>query len=464
MFKQSKSTHVMPNIQKLQNATVSLKAIRAFDSADDAIKKLFMQPETKKALRSMPIESFDNIVLAKHLACKTNDILGHIAAFPTLLNRVFDAWRKVQTGHQKIQSLIHGFVNPDSVETPIPLEIAFSLEKTVFAVDTALKKRFDTLRYLQQSAERSLAERGRSHPHSIEELQSLAECFAQFKWTPTVLKALISDVQALTSQCTSLNCVAQTDFDFRQLLKLQQSLCKDQRERHQIQQRMVEANVRLVFSIARKYTAQGLEFEDLVQEGNLGLIHAVERFDYRRGYQFSTYAIYWIRQGILSALSNHSRLIRLPAAVVCQQRQFKRAQAKHLQQMGQASHHQALYQTLPYSKKKAEELRILNRAVLSLETPVGEGAELRLGDCLVGSQTFNPYEAAEQTSIQEALRAALQHLHPRAAEVLRLRFGLDREVQTLAVIAVQLKLSRERVRQIETQALRKLAPYLGGVR
>ena len=131
---------------------------------------------------------------------------------------MFETWHKVQTGDQKIQSLLYGFVDLQSVEASTTL----SLEESVFAADTALQKRFDTLQYLQQSAKRSLAQWGRSHPYSIEALNSLAECFAQFKWTPTVLKALISDVQNFTSQCTALNCVEQTGFDFRQLQVLQQ--------------------------------------------------------------------------------------------------------------------------------------------------------------------------------------------------------------------------------------------------
>lgn len=452
MFKQSK-TQVMPNIQKRRSIAVLLRGIMAFGSADDAISKPFNQPETKKT-RSMPIASFDNIAMAKQLACKTNDILGHIAVFPFVLDRVFETWRKVQTGDQKIQSLLYGFVDLQSVEASTTFETALSLEDSVFAADTALQKRFDTLQYLQQSAERSLAQWGRSHPYSIEALNSLAESFAQFKWMPTVLKALISDVQNFTSQYTALNCVEQTGFDFRQLQALQQSLYKDQREQRQIQQRMIEANLRLVFSIARKYTSLGLEFEDLVQEGNLGLIRAVERFDYRRGYQFSTYAAHCIRHSILSALSNDSRLIRLPVAVVHQQRDLKRIQAEQMSQ----------HAALPSAQQKPERLRILNHAVYSLETPLGEDAKQCLGDCLADRDAINPYEATAEASIREALNAALQHLSPRAEEVLRLRFGLGREAETLAVIAAQLQLSSERVRQIEAQALRALAPYLEGGR
>jgi len=450
MFKQSKM-QMMPNSQKQQNTTVPLKAIRAFGSADDTIKKFFNPPETKKALHSMLIAPPGNTAMAKHLACKTNAILSHIAAFPIVLERVFEIWHKVQTGHQKIQSLLYGFINPQSVEGSVALETVLSLEESVFLADTALQRRFDTLRYLQQSAERSLVEWGRSHSHSIEALQSLAEYLAQFKWTPTVLKALISDVQVLTSQYTAWNCVEQAGFDFRQLQVLQQSLCKNQRERHQIQQQMIEANLRLVFRIARKYIALGLEFEDLVQEGNLGLIRAVERFDYHRGYQFSTYATHCIRQSILSALSNDSRLIRLPVAVGHQQRHLKRVQAK------EKSQHASVQQ-------KPGKLQILNHVVYSLETPVGEDAKHCLGDCLADTTAINPYEAAAEASIREALNAALQYLNPRAQEVLRLRFGLDRETQTLAVIAAKLQLSSERVRQIEAQALRELTRYLAGGR
>ncbi len=452
MFKQSKPIRVMSNTQKHQSTTVPLKAIRAF-SGDRAISKP-MPPETKNPLSAMPIGSFDNIALAKHLACKTNDILGHIAAFPIVLDRVFETWRNIQAGNQKIQSLLYEFVNRQSVATSTTFETALSPQESVFVADTALTRRFNALRYSQKSAERLLAEWGRSHPHSIEALNSLTECLAQFKWTPTVLKALISDVQALTSQYRALDCVEQTGFDFKDLQELQQSLCKDQREQYQIKQRMIEANLRLVFPIARKYATQGLEFEDLVQEGNLGLIRAVERFDYHRGYQFSTYATHCIRQSILLALSHYSRLIRLPVAVVHRQRHLKRMQ------VAQASQ----YPALPSAQQKLERLQILNHAVYSLETPVGEDAKRCLGDRLADSDAINPYEATAEASIQKALNAALQHLSPRSAEVLRLRFGLDREAETLAVIAAQLQLSSERVRQIEVQALRTLAPYLKGER
>jgi RNA polymerase sigma factor (sigma-70 family) len=445
MFKQPRPIRLMSNTQKHQSTTVPLKANRGF-SGDTAASHPFMPPETNHTLSAMAIGSFDNIAMAEQLACKTNDILGHIATFPMVLERVFEIWCNIQAGNQKIQSLLYGVVNRQSVADPTPFETPLSLPKSVFVADTTLQERFNTLRYLQKSAERLLAKWGRSHPHSIETLQSLAECLAQFKLTPKVLKALISDVQALTSQCTALDCIEQTGFDFRELQELQQSLYRDQREQEQIKKRMIEANLRLVFSIARKYAAQGLEFEDLVQEGNLGLIRAVERFDYQSGYQFSTYAVHCIRQRILFALSHDSRLIRLPAGVVHQQRRLRRT----------ASQNPALLS----AQKKLEKLRILNHAFYSLETPVHENSKRCLGDCLADAQALNPYETTAAASIQKALNVALQYLNPRSAEVLRLRFGLGREADTLAVIAAQLKLSRERVRQIETQALRKLAPYL----
>lgn len=453
MFKQSKTMRVMSNTQKHQSTNVPPKASRVF-SGDRAVSPPFMPPEIKNTLSAAPIESFDNIAMAKQLACKTNDILGHIAAFPMVLDSVFETWSRVQAGNQKIQSLLYGVVNRQSiVADSTPVETALSLPKSIFVADITLQERFNTLRYLQQSAERLLAEWGRSHPHSIEALQSLTECLAQFKWAPKILKALISDVQALTSQCTALDCIEQTGFDFRELKEFQQSLYRDQREQEKIKKRIIEANLRLVFSIARKYATQGVEFEDLVQEGNLGLIRAVERFDYQSGYQFSTYAVHCIRQRILFALSHDSRLIRLPVGLVHQQRRLRRITE-------QASQHPALLS----AQKKLEKFRILNHAFYSLETPVHENSKRCLGDCLADAQALNPYETTAAASIQKALNVALQYLNPRAAEVLRLRFGLGREAETLAVIAVQLKLSRERVRQIEAQALCKLAPYLRGAR
>lgn len=225
----------------------------------------------------------------------------------------------------------------------------------------------------------------------------------------------------------------------------------------QAKSEMIEGNLRLVISIARKYLNRGIQFLDLIQEGNIGLMKAVDKFEYRRGWKFSTYATWWVRQAVTRALADQARTIRVPVHMIENINKLNRISREVLQHTGEEAHPAILGKRMEMSEERVREILRIAKQPISLETPVGDEADITLGDMVEDVSASSPFEAAIHANLRVALQEVLQELSPREAKVLRMRFGLDTVAsQTLDEVGKQFDVTRERIRQIESKAMRKL--------
>jgi len=296
---------------------------------------------------------------------------------------------------------------------------------------------------------------GNKIPSHLLNLKWVEKQAAASKPWSTIIARNIPPIQDLQQKLTDLQSRVVVPLD--QLKDINKRMNEGESSSRGAKKEMIEANLRLVISIAKKYTNRGLQFLDLIQEGNIGLMKAVDKFEYRRGYKFSTYATWWIRQAITRSIADQARTIRIPVHMIETINKMNRISRQHLQEFGFEPDASVLAERMEIPEDKIRKIMKIAKEPISMETPIGDDDDSHLGDFIEDSANTAPMEAAMQAGLRDVVKDILDSLTPREAKVLRMRFGIEMTSDhTLEEVGKQFDVTRERIRQIEAKALRKL--------
>ena len=390
-------------------------------------------------------------------------------ALAKLKDEVLSRFAIVRAAHQKMTVILAERGSQDSEYQSLLAEILEELTafrfsaKQVEGLCDQVRDMVETVRGHERKVLDFCVEKsGMPRPHFI---KSFPGNESNLDWLAEELKADKPYVEKLSrynhsiidQQQRLIDLEAKVGIPIKELKEINKQMSTGEARARRAKREMIEANLRLVISIAKKYTNRGLQFLDLIQEGNIGLMKAVDKFEYRRGFKFSTYATWWIRQAITRSIADQARTIRIPVHMIETINKMNRISRQILQETGVEPDPALLAEKMEMPEEKIRKILKISKEPISMETPIGDDEDSHLGDFIEDSTTLAPVDAAVYASLRDATSEVLESLTPREAKVLRMRFGIEMNTDhTLEEVGKQFDVTRERIRQIEAKALRKL--------
>ena len=461
------------------------------------------------------------ITIAKSIEEGARDLLHACAHFPGIIEEILLEYALIKKEDKRISDLVVGFMDEEEEVLPGPQagEQSDDEEENTGIDLEELNKRFSAVKRLYNKAEKAITSKGRTSPEAIKELNKLGETFKFLKLSPKKFEVISLKPRIMARRvrqaereiynlCVQKSKMPRKEFldafkenstnlkfldpifkskknyvgelvDYKddiktiqnrikgiekeigmsvsELKELAAKMTKGETKIRRAKKDMIEANLRLVISIAKKYTNRGLQFLDLIQEGNIGLMKAVDKFEYRRGYKFSTYATWWIRQAITRSIADQARTIRIPVHMIETINKLNRISRQMLQENGREPTPEELSVRMEMPEDKVRKVLKIAKEPISTETPIGDDEDSSLGDFIEDTVIESPLENATEESLHFATDDVLASLTAREAKVLRMRFGIGMNTDhTLEEVGKQFDVTRERIRQIEAKALRKL--------
>ena len=461
------------------------------------------------------------ITIAKSIEEGARDLLHACAHFPGIIEEILLEYALIKKEDKRISDLVVGFMDEEEEVLPGPQagEQSDDEEENTGIDLEELNKRFSAVKRLYNKAEKTITSKGRTSSEAIKELNKLGETFKFLKLSPKKFEVISLKPRIMARRvrqaereiynlCVQKSKMPRKEFldafkenstnlkfldpifkskknyvgelvDYKddiktiqnrikgiekeigmsvsELKELAAKMTKGETKIRRAKKDMIEANLRLVISIAKKYTNRGLQFLDLIQEGNIGLMKAVDKFEYRRGYKFSTYATWWIRQAITRSIADQARTIRIPVHMIETINKLNRISRQMLQENGREPTPEELSVRMEMPEDKVRKVLKIAKEPISTETPIGDEDDTTLGDFIEDPLLDSPIDSATESNLIEATGGVLGSLTAREAKVLRMRFGIGMNTDhTLEEVGKQFDVTRERIRQIEAKALRKL--------